>query len=245
MERWLVGLALAVGVGLAFRLLLTKLKAEVYDALIIQLTTRWYTAVLNRLKPQDRLLDIGIGTATALARNAHRVLEKKLVVVGIDYEEAYITKAVGVVKAAGLHDSVRLLTKSVYDPQLPVLFSGAARFHAIYFSGSLTLMPQPAAALRAAASMLHDKGRIYVTQTFQNQKSPLTEIIKPLLRWITTIDFGVVTVSARLEMRTMDEIVKSSGLTLLEDAAIPGSIDTSAQTARMYVLEFRADEKRC
>lgn len=50
MERWLVGLALAVGVGLAFRLLLTKLKAEVYDALIIRLTTRWYTAVLNRLK---------------------------------------------------------------------------------------------------------------------------------------------------------------------------------------------------
>ena len=43
----------------------------------------------------------------------------------------------------------------------------------------------------------------------------------------------------------MDAIVEKSGLTMLEDAPIPGSINTSAQTARMYVLEYRSDQKRC
>jgi len=191
-------------------------------------------------RSKDRLLDIGIGTGTALARNAHHVLEKKLTVVGIDYEEAYIRKAVDVVRDAGLKDSVVLHCKSVYDSQLPVLFSGAAKFDAVFFSGSLTLMPDPPTALRAAAAMLKDKGRIYVTQTFQNQRSPITEVVKPLLRYLTTIDFGVVTYKSE-----MDDIVQASGLTMLENDAIAGSISTTAQTARLYVLEHRLDDKRC
>ena len=124
------------------------------------------------------------------------MLEKQLTVVGIDYEEAYVQKAAQVVRDAGLKGSVLLHCKSIYDEQLPVLFSGAAKFDAVYFSGSLTLMPDPPSALQAAASMLTDKGRIYVTQTFQNKRSRITEIVKPLLRYITTIDFGVVTVCA-------------------------------------------------
>jgi len=160
--------------------------------------------------------------------------------VGIDYEDAYVRKAVQVMRDAGLKDSVVLHCKSVYDAQLPVLFSGAAKFDAVYFSGSLTLMPDPPAALRAAASMLKDNGKVYVTQTFQNRRSRVTEVVKPLLRYLTTIDFGVVTYKSE-----MDSIVEASGLTLLEDGAIPGSINTSAQTARLYVLEQRLDHKRC
>jgi len=227
-------------IALVARLLMKCFMAEVYDGVIIRMTARWYKAVLTRLGHKQRLLDIGIGTATALARNAHHVLEKQLTVVGIDYEEAYVRKAAQVVRDAGLNEAVVLHCKSIYDPQLPMLFSGAAKFDAVYFSGSLTLMPDPGAALRAAASMLNDKGLIYVTQTFQNQPSPITAMVKPLLRALTTIDFGVVTYKA-----DMDAIIESSGLSLLEDSPIPGSINTTAQTARMYVLEFRSDQRRC
>lgn len=67
--------------------------------------------------------------------------------------------------------SRRVKPSSRVRSQLPELFTGDARFDAAYFSGSLTLMPDPPAALRAAASMLKESGRVYVTQTFQNRRS--------------------------------------------------------------------------
>lgn len=37
----------------------------------------------------------------------------------------------------------------------------------MYFSGSFSLMPDPAAALRVAQGLLKPGGLIYITQTFQ------------------------------------------------------------------------------
>ena len=94
-----------------------------------------------------------------------------------------------------------------------------------------TLMPDPPAALRAAAALVKPGGPIYVTQTFQNRPSPLTARIKPLLRLLTTVDFGVVTYHADVR-----RIVEQAGLVVDEDEPIPGSIDTKLQTARLLVL---------
>merc|ERR1711998_807751 len=124
-----------------------------------------------------------------------------------------------VVAAAGLKDRVKLNCTSIYNPKLRSLFTGASRFDAAYFSGSLTLMPDPAAALKCTAHMLTDNGVIYVTQTFQNQSSPMTEVIKPLLRRFTSIDFGKVTY-----YKEVQEIVAKAGLKIVEDAPVPGSI---------------------
>ena len=123
--------------------------------------------------------------------------------------------------------------------QLSSLFSGDARFDAVYFSGSLTLMPDPPKALRIGASMLKDGGRVYITQTFQDRKSSWAEVVKPWLQTITTIDFGKVTYRTEMEA-----IISRAGLTILEDGPVAGSISTAWQTARMYVLEHRADHRR-
>ena len=53
----------------------------------------------------------------------------------------YIHKAGQVVAEAGLTSRVKLNCTSIYNPQLRSLFTGASRFDAAYFSGSLTLMP--------------------------------------------------------------------------------------------------------
>lgn len=55
------------------------------------------------------------------------------------------------------------------------------------------LIPDPAAALRHVTSLLAHGGRIYFTQTFEHRRSRIVEILKPLLRFVTTIDFGNVT----------------------------------------------------
>jgi hypothetical protein len=127
---------------------------------------------------------------------------------------------------------VKLNCTSIYNPKLRSLFTGMSRFDAAYFSGSLTLMPDPAAALKCTANMLTEKGVIYVTQTFQNRPSPFTERIKPLLRRFTSIDFGKVTY-----YKDVADIVAKAGLEIVEDVPVPGSIDTAAQTARLLVLK--------
>ena len=209
--------------------------SDIYDVIIIHMTEKWYAAVLARLPKGARVLDVGIGTATALVgrkgQNATVVVEKDLTFVGVDYEDAYIRKAIDVVRKAKLEKHVDLHCRSIYDAELASMLSGAARCDAAYFSGSLTLMPDPPAALRAAADMCKPKGLVYVTQTFQNAPSPVMARLKPLLRHLTTIDFGRLTYRSEL-----DGIIKAAGMKVLEDVPVPGSIDTKAQTARLLVL---------
>ena len=212
--------------------LLPNARADIYDFLIIRMTRVWYQAVLEKVDGGARILDVGIGTATALVKNKEILLRKNIVVVGIDYERDYIVKAGKVVSEAGLADRVKLNCTSIYEPKLRTLFTGPARFDAAYFSGSLTLMPDPLAALKCTAGMLTDNGVIYVTQTFQNRPSPIMERIKPLLRRFTSIDFGRVTYYSDVH-----NIVQKAGLAVIEDGPIPGSIDNASQTARLLVLK--------
>ena len=206
--------------------------ADVYDFLIVRMTKVWYKAVLERCKGGDRVLDVGVGTGTALMKNKDLVLQKRLIVVGIDYEAAYIKKAAEAISAEGLAELCKVHCKSIYDPQLRQVFTGAAKFDCAYFSGSLTLMPDPSAALKCAATMLTDDGVIYVTQTFQNQSSPLAERVKPLLRRFTSVDFGRVTY-----YKEVANIARKAGMSIIEDGPIPGSINSASQTARLLVLK--------
>ena len=74
-------------------------------------------------------------------------------------------------------------------------------------------------------------GRIYVTQTYQKRAAPVMRVVKPLLRYVTTIDFGRLTSTAEAE-----RIFRESELELVEHASIAGSVDTVFQTAFRTVL---------
>lgn len=245
-------------------LLLRLFSANVYDAVIVWMTARWYAAVFEKLNEGDRILDVGIGTATALVKNRELLLKKRLSVVGLDYEAAYVRKAEAVLKEADLWRAApggtegyrpdemycRAVERSVYDTDLyslceddpkaaaALMSSGKPvredrRFDAAYFSGSLTVLPDPAAALRAMEPLIKARGRVYITQTFQRGASPVMAAIKPLLKYVTTIDFGQLTTLADL-----DKIIADAGVfDVVENGPIPGSLDTASQVARLIVLE--------
>lgn len=226
-----MSILLVAGASVALVALGTRLlMAPLYDMLIVKMTARWYAAVLARLPQGSLLLDIGIGTATALTRNADAVRSKRLSVVGIDYEASYIRRAETQVASAGLADLVSVHCRSIFD-ELADLRPHGRQFDSAYFSGSLTLMPDPPEALRAAVRLVVPGGPIFVTQTFQNIRSPLMEHVKPLLRLATTVDFGVVTYHSQIM-----EIAAAAGLAIAEDTPIEGSINTPYQTARLIVL---------
>eukprot|EP00980_Cylindrotheca_fusiformis_P005106 scaffold1083_cov114-Cylindrotheca_fusiformis.AAC.10 len=194
------------------------------------MTTRWYAAVLQRLPKHSRVLDVGIGTAGALINCSELVKERDLKIVGIDYDAAYVTQATRAVKKAGLQDSIQVYQKSVYD-----LSTEDGTFDAVYFSGSFTLLPDPCEALRVVRALT--KHRVFITQTYQRKSPPLLGYIKPLLKYITTIDFGkLMTEEESLDLFA-HIIPKECHMRLVQHEVIQGSIDTYLQAAYLSILE--------
>ena len=63
-------------------------------------------------------------------------------------------------------------------------------------------------------TLLRPDGCIYITQTFEKKRNKVMDFVKPLLRYIVTIDFGRVTYRdefrttlARAGLATTDEVL--------------------------------------
>lgn len=162
------------------------MRAALYDLTIVPLTASWYEAVLSRLASGCRLLDVGIGTGGALLRHADRVRQQDLHVTGVDIDADYVARCTRRVARHGLARHVIARVESIHDHH-------GGPYDAAYFSGSFMLLPDPPAAVRHVVSLLAPGGRLYFTQTFEHERAPLLERVKPLLRRLTTIDFGRVT----------------------------------------------------
>jgi SAM-dependent methyltransferase len=166
-----------------------KARAAIYDAAIVRLTAAWYRAVLARVPHGCHLLDIGIGTGSALLANAGLVNERDLRVTGVDIDADYVTRCRAAVARDGLQARVEPRLESIYDHR-------GGPYGAAYFSASFMLLPDPPAALRHVATLLAPGATLYFTQTFEHRRSTSIERLKPLLRKLTTIDFGRVTYEA-------------------------------------------------
>jgi cyclopropane fatty-acyl-phospholipid synthase-like methyltransferase len=160
--------------------------------------------VIDRLPIGARLLDVGIGTGGALARNADRVRARDLRVVGVDIDPDYVARCRRRLAAAELSDRVEVRLQSVLDHT-------GGPYDAVYFSASFMLLPDPAGALRHVSGLLAPEGRVFFTQTFQDRPSRLLEKAKPLLKRVTTIEFGRVTYEDDFRRTVAD-----GGLELLE-----------------------------
>ncbi|KAG2523478.1 hypothetical protein BBO99_00007876 [Phytophthora kernoviae] len=159
------------------------------------------------------------------ARVYDALIVKLTTVEGVDYDLDYVVRCRSLLQETELTDLVTAHHASIYD------YSGGP-YDAVYFSSSLMLMPDAVQALQHCAKMLKPKGRVYVTQTIQTRHSKIVELGKPLLKFLTTIDFGTVTYEEDL-LKTF----KKAGLTLKEHVAISGSTMTSTRSFRLFVLE--------
>lgn len=166
--------------------MLQRLRSSIYDAAIVGLTAGWYRAVLSRLPAGSHLLDVGIGTGGALVANAALVRERDLRVTGVDIDADYVRRCADAVAQAGLADRIAPRLESILDHR-------GGPYDAVYFSASFMLMPDPPAVLRHVRTLLRPGAPLYFTQTFELSRSRAAEVVKPLLRLVTTIDFGRVT----------------------------------------------------
>lgn len=162
------------------------IRSFIYDTLILRLTSRWYAEVLRRVPEGATMLDVGIGTAGALLANDDLVKRKRLHVVGVDVDADYIARAQRRLRDSSMAGLAEVRLESVYDHQ-------GGPYDAVYFSGSFMLLPEPEQALRHCCALLNPGGRMFFTQTIQKQPARWMEILKPMLKRVTSIDFGRVT----------------------------------------------------
>lgn len=211
--------------------MLALFRSKVYDTTILHMTTKWYEAVLSQCPQNSTILDVGIGTAGALINCSSIVKNRGLKIVGVDYDNDYVTQARVGLEKAGLSESVQVVHKSVYD--LNKETDGV--FDAVYFSGSFSLLPDPVEALNVIKPLT--KSKVYITQTYQRKSAPLLGYIKPLLRYMTTIDFGRLTFESEALELFSKTVPEKCNLKFIQHEVIAGSVDNSLQAAYLTILE--------
>ncbi len=162
------------------------MRAWIYDRSLMGLTPQWYREVLQRVPVGSRILDVGIGTGGAIARNADLVCAKDLYILGLDVDADYLRQCQKAICKVGLTERVVTRLESIYEHQ-------GGPYDAVYFSASFPLLPDPVRALQHVSTLLGPGKPIFFTQTFHHKKSRFLEKLKPMLHRFTTMHFGRVT----------------------------------------------------
>lgn len=199
----------------------SNLRSLVYDYFITAMTTRWYRAFLCRLPPGSSVLDVGIGTATSLIANKDVILNRGLQIMGVDYDKNYVDAARESIRVAGLSKHIDVVCASIHDycPPSGAKKSGGVdaqqedvKYDAIYFSGSFMIIPDKVKALERCKKMLvPNTGKFYFTQSFQHRGwmgNLVSSVVKPMLKFVLTIDFGDVTYRDEFEQTMKDAGLK-------------------------------------
>ena len=184
-----------------------KYAPNIYNFLILKMTSKWYRRVLLDVPENCEILDIGIGPGSALVANRETLLRKNIKVTGVDYDRVYINYAEELIKRdEELRGKLDVHCLSIYAENLGNIVLGSDEnegnkklFDAVYFSGSFSLLPDPMKALKIADKLLTANGVIYITQTYQKRYIFGMRFLKPLLRYLTTIDFGQLVYEHELE----------------------------------------------
>jgi ubiquinone/menaquinone biosynthesis C-methylase UbiE len=173
----------------------------------------------------------------ALIRCKDIIVEKNLKIFGVDYNDLYVNAAKDNISTANLEDYIEVYCVSIYDIDRIREYLKNQKLQTVYFSGSFSLLPDPSSALLTVASLLEDDGKIYITQTYQRKTPPLVAQIKPLIKYITTIDFGQL-----VRVQDVEKIFEKTNHVLdVEVHEVMGkdSIDNMFQAAYLSILKLK------
>jgi S-adenosylmethionine-diacylgycerolhomoserine-N-methlytransferase len=132
---------------------------------IYDITRKYYLFGRDRmireldLKPGDRLVEVGCGTARNLVRIAKAYPGVRLF--GLDASHEMLKSATDTVRRAGLEDRITL-AHGYAEALAPAMFGHTAPFEAALFSYSLSMIPDWKAAINAAARNLAPGGHIHI-----------------------------------------------------------------------------------
>jgi len=158
-----------------------RVQRHVYDA-----TRKYYLFGRDRLiaqmpvRPGDRVLEVGCGTARNLIGLARRHPAARLY--GLDASQAMLDTAGMKVSRHGLAERIVLRQALAEDLDAPRMF-GQEHFDVVFFSYALSMIPPWPAALEAALRNLKPGGQLWIVDFWDQAELPLW-FRRVLVRWL-------------------------------------------------------------
>jgi ubiquinone/menaquinone biosynthesis C-methylase UbiE len=165
------------------------MKNWAYDLLVKGTTEECYRNALAHFSNGSRILDVGIGNGIMIEMFHPLIRVKKLRITGIDIDMEYLRHCQRRIRKYRLQECVEVRYGSVesYDP------GPEQRFDFMLFSMSFMLLDNQVSVLRRIRDWLKPGGEIVFAQAMFRNKSPFADLVKPKLKYLTTVDFGKAT----------------------------------------------------
>lgn len=165
------------------------MKNWLYQRLINKITNECYRNSLDYFPNSSTILDVGIGNGIMIETFHSLIKSKTLKITGIDIDDDYLRHCRRLIRKYQLDDYIEVYHGSVesYDPVK------ARCFDFVLFSMSFMLLSDQQLVLDRIKNWLKPGGEIVFVQTMYKERSRLLDIIKPKLKYLTTIDFGKAT----------------------------------------------------
>jgi ubiquinone/menaquinone biosynthesis C-methylase UbiE len=210
--------------------LLKKLPVLIYDFFISTfLTIAAHVQMIDNMTMlKGNFLDVGCGTGAPLKKIVDKLETYYTKIIGVDLHTEYTQKASEVFQADPL---VEIHNCDFYEIKKVV---GSKKFSTILFSFSFMLMPDHIKALMLSQSILEKDGRICFLMTLNKKGFPLLEKIKPLIKKITTVDFGRVVYE-----KEFDEVLGIANLETTKKVRIQTFLNPFLYIFPVYYVECK------
>ena len=182
-----------------------------YNLMINEVTDLCYKNCLHYFSPHSRILDVGIGNGTMIQHYHGLIKSKGLQITGIDINRNYLKHCARLIDLWQLEDNIKIFSESVENYTPPE----QGYFDFILFSMSFMLFKDQLLVLDRIRSLLKPEGKVIFFQTMFKKKSLIMELIKPRLKYVTTIDFGRVTYE-----NDFTAILEGKDISIIEDRLI-------------------------
>jgi ubiquinone/menaquinone biosynthesis C-methylase UbiE len=203
------------------------MKNWLYQMFIHRLTNECYRGSLDYVPHGSRVLDVGIGNGIMLETFGPLIKSKGLKITGIDIDAGYLKHCRELIRKHQLQDYIDVGQGSAedYAPQ-------QGCFDFVLFCMSFMLLRDPPSVLARAKDWLKPGGEIVFIQALFRRRSCLVDLVKPKLKYLTTVDFG-----RAIYERDFFALLKESGLSVKEDRVLKGEWLNSQ--CRMIVASFQ------
>jgi 2-polyprenyl-3-methyl-5-hydroxy-6-metoxy-1,4-benzoquinol methylase len=203
------------------------MKNRLYQLLINRATNECYRNCLYYVPNDCRLLDVGIGNGLMIETFHPLIKSKRLRITGIDIDLDYLRHCRELIQKHQMEDYIDVGQGSVetYAPPNPGCFDF------ILFTMSFMLVRDPSSVLRRAKDWLKPGGEIVFVQAMFKRRSRFVDLIKPKLKYLTTVDFG-----RAIYEEDFFALLRESRLSVKEDRVLKGKWFNSQ--SRMIVTSF-------
>jgi alpha-N-acetylglucosaminidase len=187
------------------------LTGRVYSLIVADVTDGCYRTCLPLFSPSARILDVGIGNGEMIRKYHELIQTKQLFITGLDIDSDYLAHCNHLICEHRLQENIRIEFTPVeeYVPPSP------GYFDVVLFSMSFMLLADPQRVLRRIRPWLTTDGQVVFVQTMFTEASRLLELVKPRLKYLTTIDFGRV-----IYAREFLQLLHAEGFQIIEDRLI-------------------------